>query len=244
MERCIQDILTVVWKETLVVRRSRLAIYASLFTGGIFAVRIMSLAATVTPVNAKRVLPMLLDQTFTWWAVSAGLMVFYILNGQMVSREKQTKSIEALLAAPLSLRAIWCGKSCFMWAVSVCAAWLVCAAAVITLIAAVPTSVGLPWPALPSYLFLFVLGPLLLLALIHLVTMAMLLSWNTILINAVLLAGWVAPFLKVRASRGATYHSFSWDDTTLAVIMLALLTAANCVLRRFLTTERVVLTQG
>lgn len=50
------------------------------------------------------------NSTLFYLAVTMGIFVAYLYSGQSFLREKTDGVIETLMAAPISLRALWCGK--------------------------------------------------------------------------------------------------------------------------------------
>jgi ABC-type transport system involved in multi-copper enzyme maturation permease subunit len=239
----MENILVVVWRDCLASRKSRVAAVYLLFIFAIYSTRLVFTVSGAIQRSAHLSVSLLLvDQAVTWLSLSAALVTYYAFGGVLITREKHTKTLEALLASPLSPQALWVGKSAFTFAVAVGMSGLISIMSLIALNVFRPTGTAILLPSAPATVFLVLAGPALVGSVILLLNLATLMSWNVVLVNLILIVAFTIPMTMAGSTRLTMV--FGWQHDIAAGCATVVIGGAAMILQRYLTAERIVLTQG
>jgi len=152
--------------------------------------------------------------------------------------DKTKRSLESLLATPLSLRQLWVAKSLAVTLPSVIIGVSVAVILVIILNiwVFVPAGVGLIIPGVQSLVSGLVLIPVLTFLTVNIVAFLQFVMSNPRYASLVFSGIFIAIYLMTLFG-----VSVNWDFSLIYLAMIAILTVINIILSRFLTKEKIVL---
>jgi ABC-2 type transport system permease protein len=193
-------------------------------------------ATTAQTIDAIR---RFIDSTAYTQPVTLAMLFCTYLSAYAVILEKAKRTMESLLATPASLRQVWFGKNLAVALPSMLVTLLILVAAIVTLNLAliVPRTGTFVMPSvIPALTVLFIL-PLLILAVVSLVSVLQLTLSNPRLANFAFILVFFGFYALTVANA-----LISWNFASIYLIALAVLFGANVLASRLLTKERVVLT--
>jgi ABC-2 type transport system permease protein len=166
------------------------------------------------------------------------MLVCSVLASYAVILDKTKRTIESLMATPLSLRQIWLAKSLAV-AIPACIIGLVMTV-LVTIVINIATfipHVGIIFPGIVSILTAVIMVPILTLIVVSIVTCLQLIITNPRLASLI----FSLLFLLIFFPSIASQIGLRIDYSILYLIIIAVMLAVNIFLSRFLTKERIVL---
>ena len=196
----------------------------------------------LSPAEIEVTLQPLLSNSFETLPLSLTMLICLVLSAYSIVMDKLKRTLESLLATPLSLRQVWIGKSLAVALPGAAVALVVSLLMLLAmnLIIIVP-AVG--HPVLPTVLSLatgMVLAPLLGMLVVSLVSVLQMIMANPRIANFAFMAIFFVVYFGVYSGVSARL-SPSGDFSVAYLIAILLLAAVTYFLSRFLTKERVVL---
>ena len=166
------------------------------------------------------------------------MLICGVFSAYSIIMDKAKRTIESLLATPLSLRQIWLGKSLAVTLPSITIALLVSFLALIAmnLTIIVPTIGNFILPSAVSLVTALVLVPLMTFFVVEIVSFLQLTTANPRIANFAFTGIFLGIFMST-----ITEVTASWDFRLIYLAASLLLAAVTLFLARFLTKERVIL---
>ncbi|MFH1639319.1 MAG: ABC transporter permease subunit [Chloroflexota bacterium] len=166
------------------------------------------------------------------------MLICGIFSAYAVILDKTKRTLESLLATPVSLREVWLGKSLAVALPGVAVALLVSSLALgaMNILIVMPSVGDFILPDMLPMITAHVIIPLLTFLVVTLVSLLQLITRNPRLANLT----FTAVFLVIYFST-ITELTASWDFSLIYLVVAALLAAVIFYLSRFLTRERVIL---
>ncbi len=160
------------------------------------------------------------------------------LSAYSVIMDKAKRTLESLLATPLSLRQIWIGKSLAVAlpGIVVTLVILFLALVVLNIVFIAPTVGGFIMPSVLSLVTALIIVPVMVFLVVLIVSFLQLIMANPRIANF----AYMAFFLGIYMST-ITELAKSWDFSLIYLMITLLLTVVTLFLARFLTKEKVVL---
>ncbi|MGD9115657.1 MAG: ABC transporter permease subunit [Dehalococcoidia bacterium] len=166
------------------------------------------------------------------------MLICSVISAYSITMDKAKRTLESLMATPLSLRQIWLGKSLAVMlpgaAIALFASFLAFLA--INFITVVPTAGGFIFPSVLAIVTAFVIVPAMVFALVCLVSFLQLTIANARLANLAFVSLFVIIYFITIISPDS-----GWDFGFVYLAAIAVLAVVCIMLSRLLTKERVVL---
>jgi ABC-2 type transport system permease protein len=180
----------------------------------------------------------MMDSVFSGLPLIIIMLVCSVLASYAVILDKTKRTIESLMATPLSLRQIWLAKSLAVTipAYVIGLVMTVLVTAVINFVSFVP-HVGIIIPGVISIVTAVVLVPILTLVVVGIVTCLQLIITNPRLASLI----FSLLFLLIFFPSVASQIGLRLDYSIIYLIIIAVLLVVNGFLSRFLTKERIIL---
>ena len=166
------------------------------------------------------------------------MLICSVFAAYAITMEKAKRTLESLLATPLSLRQIWLGKSLAVALPGVTIALLVSLLALLAmnLVIVVPTVGSFIMPDVLSLVTGFVIVPIVAFSVVALVSFLQLIMTNPAIANFAFIGVFLGIYLAI-----ITEWTASWDFSLIYLMATIFLVAVNLLLTRFLTKERIIL---
>ncbi|HOQ47243.1 MAG TPA: ABC transporter permease [Bryobacteraceae bacterium] len=239
MQIDLADSRTIVWKEFAGLR-GKISIIAIIV--GMVAFWCTNLAFIARDLEqrgaAADTLKVLADAVVSHYALSVSMIIFFLNANQVFHKERHTRTLESLLATPISPVSVWAGKTIFGVMGGLLFSVVLAIGGVVTL--NVTTGVSeILIPNTPAVVFLVLLLPLLSCAICGLLGVINLLSSNSVLCNA-------AFFLLAMVYFGVSTAKVrsmlvTWETCGGCLVVCLSLLLVTRYLLRLLTCERVLL---
>ena len=163
-----------------------------------------------------------------------------IASGYSVITEKLKRTLESLLATPLTIREIWLGKSLAIFLPSVIMGILLTIVAVViaNMIYVISTTESFVVPPASSLVVCAISVPVIVFLLVCVITILQFILTNTRVVNAIFLG---IIFGVGFGLTGTGVDPTSWNFSLLSLTFIVGLAILTIVLARFLTRERIIL---
>lgn len=197
-----------------------------------------SLQQGVTSEELRALIQQLLSRVFETLPWVLGMVICSVFSAYSVAMDKAKRTLESLLATPLSLRQIWLGKSLAVALPGVAVGLLISLLALLALnlMFVAPAIGSFIMPSALSLLAGLIIVPLMAFLVVSLVGFIQLILTDPRIANFVFIVAFLAVYIS-------TFTDLlpSGNLTVAYLIAIAFLAALTLSLSRFLTTERVVL---
>lgn len=166
------------------------------------------------------------------------MLICSVFAAYAITMDKAKRTLESLLATPLSLRQIWLGKSLAVALPGVTIALLVSLLALLAmnLVIVVPTVGGFIMPDVLPLVTGLVVVPVVAFLVVSLVSFLQLIMTNPTIPNFAFIGIFMGIYLAI-----ITEWAASWDFSSIYLMAMAFLIPVTLFLDRFLTKERIIL---
>lgn len=166
------------------------------------------------------------------------MLICSVFAAYAITMDKAKRTLESLLATPLSLRQIWLGKSLAVALPGVTIALLVSLLALLAmnLVIVVPTVGSFIMPSVLSLVTGLVIVPVVAFFVVSLVSFLQLIMTNPRIANFAFIGIFIGIYLAI-----ITEWAASWDFSFIYLMAIVFLVVVTLFLARFLTKERIVL---
>jgi len=166
------------------------------------------------------------------------MLICSVFAAYAITMDKAKRTLESLLATPLSLRQIWLGKSLAVALPGVTIALVVSLLAflVMNLVIVVPTVGSFIMPSVLSLVTGLVIVPAVAFLVVSLVSFLQLIMTNPTIAIFAFMGIFIGIYLAI-----ITEWAASWDFSFIYLMAIVFLVAVTLFLARFLTKERIIL---
>lgn len=159
-----ETIRIIVWKEWTEIRKQRHLAYGLLVLLVMWLSNIGFVSTSLVRAFGRRAVEMIVDSVVTHQSLTVYAIVSVSLVQSVFARERHSRSLECLLAAPVSVYAVWLGKSLSVFFGGLLVSLLVALGVIIEMNVMYGAEYGVVIPSWPALLFLVTAGPALSLA--------------------------------------------------------------------------------
>ncbi|MFA4947147.1 MAG: hypothetical protein WC674_01400 [Candidatus Krumholzibacteriia bacterium] len=220
-------------------RRSQLLMLVMMLFLWMYNIRLIS--KTFQRLGYSGAASMLIGNLFTHQVMSCSIIVSFAGLASLFYKEKHSRTLENLLTTAMTPKAVWIGKSLFMYLIGLTFSYVAAAIGLVLLNVSLGGGTRFILPNEPALVFFFVIFPVLFFLLCSLMSLIHLISGSGYVGNMIYLLIGIG-YLGMSSARMKSML-VSWNTICYYAAFLGLLLCLVVLLSRLLTKERMIMTE-